>query len=165
MANFTTEGFQKYDSWFTPKSAWEDVIQYISKDKLIWECFYGNGDSARYLTELGCNVISEDIDFYEHNQGDIIVSNPPFSDCKRVFARLKEMNKPFMMIIPISKLTTDYFQKHFANEVQVIIPRKRIQFGRWNEETQKVEIPKTSANFASVYVCYKFGLPRDLIYV
>jgi hypothetical protein len=165
MANFTTETFKTYDCYFTPKSAWEAVIKFIPKDKLIWECFYGNGDSARYLTELGCNVISEDIDFYEHNKGELIVSNPPFSDCKRVFARLAEMDKPFMLIVPISKITTDYFQKHFANKCQLIIPKKRIQFAKWDATEQKIVDTKSSVNFASVYVCYKMVLPSDLIFV
>ena len=164
MANFTTDGFAIYDTYFTLKSTWQMVSKYIPKDKLIWECFYGNGDSARYLKELGFNVISEDIDFYKHNIGEIIVSNPPFSDCKDVFARLAHLDKPFIMIVPISKITTDYFQKYFANKCQVIIPKKRIQFGKWDALTDKV-LDTKNVNFASVFVCYKLGLDSDLIYL
>lgn len=32
----------------TPKSAWEDMEEYIPKDKVIWEAFYGNGKSGHH---------------------------------------------------------------------------------------------------------------------
>ena len=60
------------------------MIRYI-----IWEAFYGDGKSGDYLTYLGLNVIHEDIDFFESDEGDIIVSNSPFSKKKEVFTRLK----------------------------------------------------------------------------
>jgi hypothetical protein len=81
-----------------------------------------------------------------------------------VFARLAHLDKPFIMIVPISKITTDYFQKHFANKCQVIIPRKRIQFGKWDALSDKV-LDTKNVNFASVFVCYKLGLDSDLIYI
>ena len=59
MAAFTNKTFTKHDDWMTPKSAWEAIKDYIPKDKVIWECFYGNGNSGRYLTELGFNVIHD----------------------------------------------------------------------------------------------------------
>jgi hypothetical protein len=99
MAAFTQETFLKHDDYMTPKTAWENIKQYIPRDKIIWEAFYGNGDSGKYLTELGFNVIHEAIDFYEENKGDIIVSNPPFSDCKNIMKRLKDLDKPLISII------------------------------------------------------------------
>ena len=37
--------FDVNDEYFTPKSAWEAIKDYIPKDKVIWEAFYGNGTS------------------------------------------------------------------------------------------------------------------------
>ena len=55
----------------------------ISYQKIvIWEAFYGDGESGAILTNLGCNVIHEEIDFFTNNEGDVIVSNPPFSKKK-----------------------------------------------------------------------------------
>ena len=81
MAVFQTKSFLKHDDYMTPKYAWEDIKEYIPKKK-IWEAFYGNGKSGDYLTELGFDVIHEEIDFFENDLGEIIVSNPPFSKSK-----------------------------------------------------------------------------------
>ena len=70
--------FAVNDEYFTPKSAWEEIKDYIPNDKVIWEAFYGNGSSGKYLEDLGFNVIHESLDFFTNNLGDIIVSNPPF---------------------------------------------------------------------------------------
>ena len=51
----------------TPKYAWENIKQFIPTDKIIWEAFYGDGESGNYLTELGFNVIHEPIDFFEND--------------------------------------------------------------------------------------------------
>ena len=71
--------FTNDDDYMTPKSAWEDISDYLPTDKVIWECFYGDGRSGTYLRELGFDVIHENIDFFEYNIGDVIVSNPPYS--------------------------------------------------------------------------------------
>ena len=79
---------------------------------------------------MGLNVIHEEIDFFENDKGDIIVSNPPFSKKKEVFTRLKELNKPFIMICPSSMLNTQYIRKLFSkteDKLQIIIPKKRIR--------------------------------------
>jgi hypothetical protein len=99
MAGFHTKTFLKHDDYMTPKYAWENIKDYIPKDKVIWEAFYGDGKSGEYLRELGFNVIHNDNDFFESNEGDIIVSNPPFSDKNKTINRLKELDKPFIMII------------------------------------------------------------------
>jgi hypothetical protein len=164
MATFTNETFRKHDGYFTPKSAWESIKEYIPKNKLIWECFYGNGDSAKFLTELGFDVISEDINFYNHNMGEILVSNPPFSDCANVLDRLAELDKPFIMIMPVSKMSCRYFKKHqkFREGIQLISPARRINFGKW--ENNKLT-PTSSVNFDCYFYCYKIGLPRDIIHL
>ena len=67
MAGFQTKTFSKHDDYMTPKSAWQNIKDYIPKDKLIWEAFYGNGDSGKYLTELGFTNIHKDLDFFYKN--------------------------------------------------------------------------------------------------
>lgn len=165
MASFHTKTFQKHDDYMTPKSAWEDIQKYIPKDKLIWEAFYGNGTSGQYLTDLGFNVIHEDIDFYNNDLGEVIVSNPPFSDCKNVIPRLAKLDKPFILIMPSSKINTSYFRENFKNKgVQIIIPRKRIQFIKLVDG----EIPenyKSCCNFDCFYYCYKINLPHDIVWL
>jgi len=42
--------------------------------------FYGDSSYGEYLKELGYDVIHEPIDFFDNDKGDILVSNPPFSN-------------------------------------------------------------------------------------
>ena len=151
------------NDYMTPKYAFENIMQYIPKDKIIWESFYGDGKSGEYLKELGFNVIHEPVDFFENDLGDLIVSNPPFSLSKEVMDRLYELDKPFIIIFPSSKINTQYFRK-WKNKIQIIIPRKRIHF------TKKIngKIPenwKQSCNFDCFYYCYKMYLPKDIIWL
>tara|TARA_R100000541_G_scaffold5652_4_gene13122 strand:+ start:15 stop:509 length:495 start_codon:yes stop_codon:yes gene_type:complete len=163
MATFQTKTFLKHDDYMTPKYAWENIQQYIPKDKVIWEAFMGDGKSGEYLKELGFNVIHNDNDFFESNEGDILVSNPPFSKCKEIMPRLKELNKPFILILPSSKINTQYF-RILKNNIQIIIPKKRIHFDKQiNGETP--EGWKNSCNFDCFYYCYKMNLPRDIIWL
>ena len=130
MATFHTKTFIKHDDYMTPKSAWENIKQFIPKDKVIWEAFYGDGISGKYLTELGFNVIHEQVDFFENNLGDVIVSNPPFSHVKNIMVRLLELDKPFIIILPSSKINASYFRAWMDKGLQIIIPRKRIHFNK-----------------------------------
>ncbi len=158
MAIFTNKTFINYDDYMTPLSAWDNIKDYIPKDKVIWEAFYGDGKSGQHLEQLGFNVIHEEIDFFNNDKGDIIVSNPPFSICKEIIPRLKELDKPFILILPSSKINTQYF-KPFKNEIQLIIPDKRIQFIKDGNEL------KNKCNFDCFYYCYKIGLEKDILWL
>jgi hypothetical protein len=165
MASFHTKTFTTHDDYMTPKHAWEDIKEFIPKDKVIWEAFYGNGDSGKYLTELGFNVIHKEVDFYENDLGEVIVSNPPFSDCKNIMKRLAKLDKPFILIMPSSKINTSYFRENFMDKgLQIIIPRKRIQFVKLVDG----KIPKdykSKCNFDCFYYCYKIGLQNDIVWL
>ena len=163
MSGFTNETFLKYDDYMTPKYAWENIQQYIPKDKVIWEAFYGDGQSGTFLQELGFQTIHEPVDFFENNLGDIIVSNPPFSKAKEIMKRLLELDKPFILILPSSKINTSYFRE-WANKIQIIIPPKRIHF----QKLVNGKVPenyKSSCNFDCFYYCYKMDLPTDIIWL
>ena len=167
MAGFDHKTFIKHDDYMTPKSAWENIKQFIPQDKIIWEAFYGNGESGNYLNELGFQTIHEEIDFFENDMGEIVVSNPPFSLIPQIIVRLKELQKPFILIMPSSKINTQYFRRTFADDkdpIQIIIPPKRIQFTK----TVNGKVPKdykSSCNFDCFYYCWKMNLPRDIIWL
>jgi hypothetical protein len=143
----------------TPKSAWENIKDYIPKDKVIWEAFMGDGKSGEYLRELGFNVIHNDNDFFENDEGDVIVSNPPFSNKNKTMNRLKELDKPFIILLPQPAINTTSIRELFKNDLQIIIPRKRIQFIKNGNELQN------KCNFDCFYYCYKMNLPRDIIWL
>ena len=165
MAGFHTKTFLKHDDYMTPKYAWENIQHLIQKNKIIWEAFYGDGKSGNYLRELGFNVIHEPVDFFENNLGEIILSNPPFSKSKEVIKRLKELDKPFIIIMPSSKIHTSYFRETFMNcGLQIIIPRKRIHFEK-HVNGKMVEGWKSECNFDCFYYCYKIGLENSITWL
>lgn len=162
MAGFHTKTFTKHDDYMTPFSAWDNIKDYIPK-KCLWEAFYGDGESGDHLKKLGFDVIHEDIDFFENNKGEVVVSNPPYTIVPEVLTRLKELNKPFILIMPSSKINTQYFRKLFYDsDIQIIIPRKRIQFEKiCNGEKVKSNV----CNFDCFYYCWKIGLKKDIIWL
>ena len=164
MAGFHTKTFIKHDDYMTPKYAWENIKQYIPNDKVIWEAFYGDGTSGTYLEELGFNVIHEPIDFFKEDKGDIIVSNPSFSLSKEIMKRLLVLDKPFILIFPSSKINTQYFREWKDKHLQIIIPRKRIQFKKL-VDGKTPDKYKSSCNFDCFYYCYKMNLENDIIWL
>lgn len=159
MATFNHKSFITHDSYMTPLYAWRDIIEYIPKNKVIWEAFYGDGKSGSHLQELGFNVIHEPIDFFLNNRGDIIVSNPPFSLCKEIMKRLFYIDKPFIIILPSSKINTQYFREWKDKDIQLIIPKKRLQFIKDGIENN------TNCNFDCFYYCYRINLPKDIVWL
>ena len=73
----------------------------------------------------------------ERQQGVTAHRPGDFSELPRVFARLRELGKPFVVIMPCSTLTTRYFRDLFQ-DIQVIVPRRRIQFRKL---VDGVEVP------------------------
>ena len=154
----TTEKDKIKDDYATPIHAWEWIKDLIPKNKIIYEPFYYDGQSGEDLKKLGFkNIIHKDIDFFEDNniEYDMILSNPPFSIKQKVFKRLKELDKPFIIICPCSVLPTQFFQKLFKNQIQIIIPKKRISFGS----------NKKGAWFECFYYCYKMNLKKDITFL
>jgi len=167
MAGFHTKTFRKFDDWMTPKYAWAQIQHIIPRNKIIWEAFYCDGKSGNYLKELGFDVIHEPIDFFTTCNGEIIVSNPPFSKTKQILTRLRLLDKPFILIMPISKLSCQYTRNIFKDSddpLQIIIPAKRIHFIKVIDG-KEVHDCSDKCNFDSVYYCWKIGLPNDITYL
>jgi len=155
MMDFTNQC--KTDNYYSKKEVWEKIQQYIPKDKVIWEAFYGDGKSGEYLKELGFNVIHEPIDFFDNNLGECIVSNPPFSLRQKVFTRLKELDKPFIIVMFPIVLSCKWFLDLF-DDIQIIIPKKRVKFIGNGKDNY-------TPNGGVWYFCWKMDLPKDLIII
>jgi len=153
----TTKKEMKYDDYETPLSVWKMLQPYLPADKVLWEPFYCTGASGAHLRSLGFDVIHEDEDFFTTNRGDIVVSNPPFSKKKQILQRLRELDKPFVLILPASVLGTKMISSLFP-DIQVIVPKGRISFVKDGEQT-------SSAWFASFLYCWKMNLPRDIVFL
>ena len=149
------QNFTVHDDYMTPKSAWEEIAHIIPKNKVIWEPFYGDGRSGRFLRELGFEVIHEQIDFYENNLGEIIVTNPAFSNNKKMFEYLLELNKPFILILPPGRISSQYFMDLFGDDdrMKILVPPKRIPFQKI-VDGEEVEGKKGIMGFDCYYYCW-----------
>ena len=74
--------------------------------------------------------------------------------------RLKELDKPFILLMPQNTLNNNYVRELFEDSIQIIIPRKRIQFIKNGEDGH----PK-KCNFDCFYYCYKINLERDIVFL
>jgi len=148
------------DNYITNKEEWFRIKEYIPKDKVIWCPFYCDGTMKEYFKEMDLDIIHEDEDFFENNKGDIVIDNPPFSKKKEVLTRLKELDKPFILICPSMLLSYKYFQELYKNEIQIMIPQMRIKFRHLNSTNNNYTPP-----FASFYFCYKMNLDKDMIFI
>ena len=162
MAGFATKTFSKHDDYMTPATAWEAIRQYIPTDKVIWEAFYGDGTSGQNLREMGLNVYHEDEDFFQNNRGDIVVSNPPFTMKKQVIQRLVELDKPFVLLMPVATMATSYVRELLKDNLQIIVPRRRIQFHKLVDGEIQTE---NKCNFDCYYFCYKMNLPTGIVFL
>jgi len=149
------------DDFYTQRSTWELIDNFIPKDKIIYEGFWGDGTSGNYLNDLGCKkVIHKNIDFFENVnliEYDILISNIPFSIKKDILHKLYEVNKPFIIIMPYEVIFYKYFDKYKTNDTQLIIPKQRLHF------LQNNKIKKF--NYDCVFFCWKMNFPKDINYV
>jgi len=93
-----------------------------------------------------------------------LCTNPPFSKLKQIFAELKAIGKPFVLLCPCTTLTTKYFSTHFADDIQIIVPPRRIHFEKL-VGGKPVENYKSRCNFDCFYYCWKMNLPKDLVWL
>lgn len=167
----------KNDECYTRKCESDKLVKYLIKNKLInknkriWLPFNDYGSNIhKSLKENGFNNLKiTRRDFYSINDNDfdIIISNPPFSDRSKLFTRLMEINKPFILLQPIMffnngtciRILTKYGAKFgglcpkgrmtFERNIGFLFPKNSMGFIVNGEEKEK-----TTA-FYSFWLCFK----------
>ena len=135
------------------------VEGFIPKDKIIWSPFYCDGKQKEYFEVMGYDIIHEDKDFFCYTpEYDIIVDNPPFSKMKEICKKLKELDKPFMLICVSTLLLSKWFQIMFRDHLQVIIPENRPTFTGNGKDNY-------TPPFGTSFFCSKMNLDKDLIFI
>tara|TARA_R110002153_G_scaffold149341_3_gene300827 strand:- start:214 stop:717 length:504 start_codon:yes stop_codon:yes gene_type:complete len=166
MASLTLNGiisYKKDDDYETSKYIWEMLIPFVSKDKTIYDPYFCSGLTKQYFNELGYdNVIHNDEDFYTSYMNydyDIIITNPPFSNKKKVCQILKQIDKPFIIIAPVSTITKKFWRETFKEgEVSMLIPNGRMQFSKNGKQLD-------SCWFDCVFLTYKLNLDKQVIFL
>ncbi len=149
------------DNYITNKIDWERIKEYIPTDKKIWSPFYCDGKQREYFAEMGFDIIHDDKDFFSYTpEYDIIIDNPPFSKIKDILKRLKELEKPFILLCPNHTFQYKFFQRPFKKYLQLIIPDKRTKFKHLTNDKKGSSLP-----FDCYFFCYKMNLPRDIIWL
>lgn len=162
----TAKSTKESDEYYTPAYAVEPLLKYLPKEQTIW-CPFDKEESqfVKVLSAAGYKVIHSHIDegkdffSYEPEESyNYIISNPPFSCKDGVLKRLRELNKPYAMLLPLPTLQG---QKRFPyiKDCEALIFDKRVQYFKDIEQT---EVSK-SASFGSIYICRNF-LPNSLIF-
>ena len=155
------------DIYYTPKYIWEDILIYLPRDKIYLDCFYGNGSNIQNLNELGLNCIGADIDYFDALDDlnyDIILTNSPFSRhiLTEFLYNLSALEKPFVIVLPITKIFSKYFKSAFRQykDIQIIIPKSRMSFIDPTSSNNK-----SNPSFVCCYIAYRMNLPQDIIFL
>lgn len=155
------------DEFYTPSYAVTPLLKYLPKGKKIW-CPFDSEESliVKSLVNAGHDVththISTGGDFFQTEpQGDLIVSNPPYSIKAEVFARLFELGLPFAMLVGVVGLFES--EKRFSlfekNGVEVMWMNKRVAYFKSYDEQK----PSLNPPFSSVWACSGI-LPRQNVF-
>ena len=110
---------QSNNIYYTPINAIQPILKLIPKDFMIWECCNGQGHISSYLKENGYKVITSDITegkdclTYNPDHFDMIITNPPFKLKTKIIQRCIQLNKPFLLLVPVNILESKKRYKLF----------------------------------------------------
>ena len=155
------------DEYFTCIEAWMDVLHYLDLNRTYLDPFYGSGSNIENLRSLGLNVVGCNLDCFELLRNldfDVIITNPAFSKeiLTQFLYNLEALQKPFIIILPITKIFSKYFRTAFRSyrDIQIIIPKNRMGF---NDPRRPGK--KSNPSFVCAYITYKLDLPTDLVFL
>lgn len=132
--------------------------------------FYCEGSCGRDMKKVfpEADILHEEVDYFKTypDKPYIIVDNPPFSLKKKIIEDLKKRDVPFMLLMPSSTINTNYIRENFKDKLQIIIPRRRLQFTKKLEDgTPDPKWIGGRCNFECFYYCYKMNLHRDIVFL
>jgi len=149
----TAEG----DECYTPPYAVEPLLEFLPKDKIIYEATSGISlNIVNYLNEQGYKCIpSEERDFLQDKlpEFDIVVTNPPYSKRDAFIKRCYDLNKPFALLLPVATLQGNRRGQWFKEYgIELLVLNQRVDF-----------TGKKSPHFGVAWFCWKL-LPEKLIF-
>lgn len=151
------------DECITLPYAVKPIIKYIPKDAIVW-CPFDKEDSefVKQITTNGNKVIHSHIDdgkdfyTYEPDEWDVLISNPPFTNKRKIFERALSFNKPFALIMSNTWLNDSAPKQLFKNkDLQLLMFDKRMLFSNNGQINKKI-------TYSSSYYCWNF-LPKQIV--
>ena len=154
----------KTDEWYTPASAVEPIVKYITEYPVVW-CPFDTEESnfVQVLRQKDFQVISSHIDegkdffTYEPEQWDILVSNPPYSLRNEILARAISFNKPFALLMNTNGLFDSKIRFDMFKTINFSLSYLR---GRVNYMKEYGQVEKSSPPFQSAYICHRLSYDK-----
>lgn len=154
------------DECMTPGYAVEPLLKYIPKGAVVW-CPFDTPESAfvRVLRPACGAIVASHIstggDFFnpwtEPSVWDIMISNPPFTNKRKIFERALSFGKPFALLMSNTWLNDAAPKQLFMEkDLQLLMFDKRIEY---IQQDGKVN---NKITFSSSYYCWNF-LPKQII--
>jgi hypothetical protein len=147
------------DECYTPEYAVRALLPHLERfrGQRVW-CPFDREDSqfVRVLRDEGHSVIRSHIDdghdFYTHIPLDwgLMVSNPPFTDKRKIFERAIELGKPFALVMSNTWLNDAAPKQIFRGiNFQLLMFEERMKFLNQDNSENKI-------TFSSSYFCVDF---------
>lgn len=151
------------DECLTPDYAVKPILKYIPRDAVVWCPFDTEGSEFVKQISLTNKVIKSHIkdgkDFYNYEpteHWDMIISNPPFTNKRKIFERALTFVKPFALIMSNTWLNDSAPKQLFKEkDLQLLMFDKRIKFSNNGIVQDKI-------TFSSSYYCWNF-LPKQIV--
>lgn len=156
----------KNDEMYTPKYAVEPILEYINPEWVIWCPF--DKEVSEFVREISktnkviYTHIDNGQDFYEYEpkeHWDCIISNPPFTNKRKIFERALSFGKPICLLMTNTWLN-DKFSKWVFKEnnrdMQLLMFDSRIKYIKPDGSIEN------KITFSSSYFCSDF-LPSDIV--
>lgn len=156
------------DEYYTPQNAVDMIVPYVIAGGFgtVW-CPFDKAESKFVETfkSYGLEVVHGHIetgqDFFDYDspQGDIVVSNPPFSKRDKIIERLFSFGVPFALVMNFNGLFDSKKRARLfsENEFELLVPFGRMKF------THKDKGQLNSPNFQSIYLCSGL-LDRQIVF-
>lgn len=140
-----------------------EILPYLDKNKVYWLPFdKDDSEYVKVLRDYGYKYINSHIDngqdyySYEPERWDVMLSNPPFTNKRKIFERALSFGKPFALLMSNTWLNDSAPKVLFKDkDLQLLIFRNRIKFLNNGVVNNKI-------TFSSSFFCYNF-LPKQII--
>lgn len=157
------------DDFFTTESTWQQISKIVPKGKVVSMPFYSPYSTPdKKLGKFVENeIIYQDEDFFEHDRGDIVIDNPPFSIKGKIIKKLVERDKPFGLILPVSSMCYKYMRETMNNSgkrFQICIFKGRPTYIKCSPEGELRDDKKSPA-FDSIVFCWGLDLEQDITFL
>ena len=139
------------------------ILKYIPQNAVVW-CPFDTEESnfVKLISKTNKVIhshISEGKNFYNYEPNehwDCIISNPPFTNKRKIFERALSFNKPFALIMSNTWLNDSAPKQLFKDKgLQLLMFEERMKFNNNGKIDNKI-------TFSSSYYCYNF-LPKQII--